>query len=507
MSCNSCGQTIPTPNCTPCSATCPIQLYSECVVYNGNPLTTLSTITSGTNLNDFYTAVDNALTGSITVNFDCSLLDQCDLSALGNVTGGESSGNILVYNGTSWNPADPSTIVCTAITNAACSINVMGDVQTSSNTSGDLLTWNGTNWINSPFCTCLSSANCDLTSLMTTTVNGLITSQAWLLGGNATGSSQNMGSTTNYDVAFIRNSVESFRIGKNASGSNTANLIINKTGTALTTFYPLTVRGKDSLSNNYSAYFVNSSDSMICATRNDKVLFQSGSAGVLLQDTSNSNLSYNSGRTYKFVIDNQDDDVTNNILARSTWGNFFDVGAYSSKTCNTGIGVKYATGYTCIIQPFDTSNSENNNQVNLSLQKSNSSQVGDHLRIIKYDATVLNKINTSGDLITTSSGGGFANASMEVINASTYTLANHSRGGYLTRAAGTAVTMNSSPIDGEEKILTAHQATTGMSFVANTGQTVVGGVYSRSAAVSGALDAGQTIFCKYRSSNTTWYIS
>ncbi len=82
---------------------------------------------------------------------------------------------------------------------------------------------------------------------------------------------------------------------------------------------------------------------------------------------------------------------------------------------------------------------------------------------------------------------------MESTTSATFTMANSKRGVKINNVAGTAVTMNSSPFDGEERIISNVGGVGTFTLVANSGQSVVGG---------GPFNSGA--YAKYSTTGTVW---
>lgn len=159
MACNNC---YPQPcNCTcpspcpdplnPCPDTgCVIDLNSSCVTYDGNNVDCAG-IAAGQTLNQVVEELGTTvcqLFNDVTSfsNFKCTDLSGCSIDALGDVnTTSAVSGDVLIYNGTTWVTQAQYEFACSELN--GCSINSLGDVITTSAVSGSVLVFNGTNWV------------------------------------------------------------------------------------------------------------------------------------------------------------------------------------------------------------------------------------------------------------------------------------------------------------------------------------------------------------------------
>lgn len=159
MACNNC---YPQPCNCGCPEPCPDPLNpcinngciqtitSSCVSYDGNNVDCAS-IAAGQTLNQVVEELGTTvcqLFDDVTSysNFQCSDLNNCSIDSLGDVnTTSATSGDVLIYNGTTWLTQAQYEFACSELN--ACSINSLGDVVTTSAVSGSVLVFNGTNWV------------------------------------------------------------------------------------------------------------------------------------------------------------------------------------------------------------------------------------------------------------------------------------------------------------------------------------------------------------------------
>lgn len=120
--------------------------------------------------------------------FSCSELATCSVNALVDVdTIGAISGQVLVFDGDNWIPGNQSEFQCTDLD--ICSIDSLGDVNVPFAVSGDVLVFNGGTWVNVTLPTvtgfsCSDLSGCSISALVDVDTTGTISGDILIYNGS-----------------------------------------------------------------------------------------------------------------------------------------------------------------------------------------------------------------------------------------------------------------------------------------------------------------------------------